>query len=333
MDTYGSRRNYSWAVFLVLVGILLLLNTTEVVGWGIWQYIVRFWPVFIVLIGIKIILGESFLARALEIFFTILLTVAVFGVAYIQYTAKGVQFLPKSVNEWILEGGSGMFNLTEDNVQSEIYVSFDEYQNIVERNLLLKMGAGSMNIIEDGEANEYLRIKQNHPRVYEDSVLEQSEMNGALSLNFLSASPKSFNLFPNESSYDISIGQLSLPTTLDIDIGTGSGELDLQRLPVKDFYTKIGAGNFSATFSRYSLPSGDIFFNIGTGKMTLYIPERIGYMFEYDLGVGQINVEGKDISDFSTGRGKYTSSNYEDADIKLDMIVNVGVGSFTIKTN
>ena len=55
MDTYGSKRNYSWAVFLVLVGILLLLNTTGVVGWGIWQYIARFWPVFIVLIGIKII--------------------------------------------------------------------------------------------------------------------------------------------------------------------------------------------------------------------------------------------------------------------------------------
>ena len=333
MDTYGSRRNYSWAVFLVLVGILLLLNTTGVVGWGVWQYIVRFWPVFIVLIGIKIILGNSFLAKALEIFFTILLTVAVFGVAYIQYTAKGIDFLPKQVNDWILEGGSGVFNLTKDNVQSEISVSVDEYENIVERNLVLKMGAGSMNIVEDGEAKEYLHINQDHPRVYENSVLEQSEREGVLNLDFSTASPKNFNLFPTESTYDITLGQLGIPSTFDIEIGAGKGELDLQTLPVKDFYTKVGAGSFSATFSRYSIPTGDIYFNIGTGQMTLYIPERIGYVFEYDLGVGKINVEGQDISDFSTGRGKYTSSNYKDADIKLNMIVNVGVGTFTIKNN
>ena len=333
MDTYGSRRNYSWAVFLVLVGILLLLNTTGAIGWGIWQYIVRFWPVFIVLIGIKIILGESVLAKALEIFFTILLTVLVFGVAYIQYTSKGIDFLPQSVNDWILQGGSGVFNLTKDNVQSELSVAIDEYEDLTERNLVIQMGAGSMKIVEDGEIQKYLHIKQDHPRIYEDSVIEQSERDGVLDLKFITASPKNFNLFPNESSYDISIGQLGLPTTLDIDIGAGSGELELEQLPVRDFYTKVGAGKFSATFSKFSIPTGDIFFNIGTGQMTLYIPERVGYMFEYDLGVGKINVEGQDISDFSTGRGKYTSSNYKDADIKLNMIVNVGVGTFTIKNN
>ncbi len=328
-----NKRNYSWAIFLVLVGILFLLNTTGLVGWGIWEYIVRFWPVMIILIGIKIILGNSAIAKALEIIITIVLTLGVFGAAYIQYTANGISFVPKSVNDWVLKGGGGMFNLSKDNVQNEIYVSFDEYTNIEERDIKIDVGAGKMSIVEDSEIEDYFFVSQDYPRIYQDSQLTKNEKDGILSLDFKSASSKNFNLFPNEATYDITLGQLEIPTTLDLEIGAGSGVLDLQVLPVNDFYADIGAGELDVTFSKYSIPSGDIFFNIGAGKMELTIPSRVGYIFEYDLGVGKINIEGKDISDFSTGSGKYTSSNYKEAEINITMNVNVGVGSFVLKSN
>ena len=328
-----NKRNYSWAVFLVLVGILFLLNTTGLVGWGIWEYIVRFWPVMIILIGIKIILGNSVIAKTLEILFTIVLTVGVFGAAYIQYTANGISFMPKSVNDWVLKGGGGMFNLSKDNVDSEMNVSFEEFTGIEERDLKINVGAGKMNVLEDSELEDYIYVKENYPRIYQESELSKSEKEGILSLEYKSPSSKSFNLFPNESTYDITLGQLEIPTTFDIDMGAGSGVLDLQTLPVNDFYAKVGAGELDVTFSKYSIPSGDMFFNIGAGKMELTIPSRVGYIFEYDLGVGKINIDGKDISDFSTGSGKYTSANYKDADIKITMNVNVGVGSFVLKTN
>ncbi|MDY0097383.1 MAG: LiaF-related protein [Candidatus Dojkabacteria bacterium] len=328
-----NKRNYSWAVFLVLVGILFLLNTTGLVGWGIWEYIVRFWPVMIILLGIKIILGNSVIAKTLEIIITIILTVGVFGLAYIQYTANGISFLPKNVNDWVLKGGSGMFNISKDNVQNEMSVTFDEYTDIEERDIKIYVGAGKMSIEEDSEIEDYFFVSQDYPRIYKDSELTKSEKEGVLSLDFKSASPSNINLFPSESIYDITLGQLEIPTTFDIEIGAGSGMLDLQTLPVNDFYAKIGAGELDATFSKYSIPSGEMFFNVGAGKMELTIPSSIGYIFEYDLGVGKINIDGKDISDFSTGTGKYTSPNYDEAQIKITMNVNVGVGSFILKSN
>ena len=53
---------------------------------------------------------------------------------------------------------------------------------------------------------------------------------------------------------------------------------------------------------------------------------------EYDLGVGNINVNGRDVAEVSS-RGEYTSSNYKSADVKLKLVVSVGVGSFNLRSN
>ena len=103
-------------------------------------------------------------------------------------------------------------------------------------------------------------------------------------------------------------------------------------LPINDFYSKVGAGDLDVSFSKYSVPSGEMFLDIGAGKMTLRLPERVGYLIEYDLGVGNISVNGKDVAEVSS-KGEYTSSNYEKADVKLKLVVTVGVGSFNVKSN
>ncbi len=43
--------------FLVLgAGVVLLLNTLDVVTWAVWQEIARFWPVLLIAIGLSAIL-------------------------------------------------------------------------------------------------------------------------------------------------------------------------------------------------------------------------------------------------------------------------------------
>ncbi len=44
---------------------------------------------------------------------TIVLTIMVFVVAYIQYTKQGIEFLPKKINDWVLQGGGGVFNFKQ----------------------------------------------------------------------------------------------------------------------------------------------------------------------------------------------------------------------------
>ena len=46
-------------LLLVALGVLLLLNVTGAVGFGIWLELVKYWPVLLVLIGLEIILARS----------------------------------------------------------------------------------------------------------------------------------------------------------------------------------------------------------------------------------------------------------------------------------
>lgn len=315
----------------MLVGILFLLNTTGMVGWGIWEYIVRFWPIFIILLGIKIILGESVLAKSVEIFFTLFLTVSVFVIAYVQYTAKGVAFLPDRVNQWVLEGGSGIFNLSKENTTENLKISGDQYAEVSERELNIDVGAGKLTLVED-DIEEYIQVTQEYPIAYTKPILKEDFKDGVLELTYQGASSQRFNMFTNEFKYDITLGQLEVPTSVDLSLGTGDGDISFEMLPINDFYSKVGAGDLDVSFSKYSVPSGEMFLDIGAGKMTLRLPERVGYLIEYDLGVGNISVNGKDVAEVSS-KGEYTSSNYEKADVKLKLVVTVGVGSFNVKSN
>ncbi len=326
-----QSRNYSWAVFLILVGGMLLLNSTDIVGWGVWIYIVRFWPILIVLIGLRIILGNSGVAKFIGMIFTIVLTLGAFAVGYIQFTQEPITFFPTKVNEWVLEGGSGVFNLNKEIVQKEYVISSDQYSNVSERVFRIDAGACTLNLSEQDIDNHFL-VNSKYPQGYKEPLLTHSQSLGILDIDFKSAQPQSFFLFFDNSEYEMSIGELDILSDFDIKLGAGSGNVILEEVPVKDLWAEVGAGKLDIELGSGSIPKGETKLTVGAGKMNLILPSRVGYTLEYDLGIGNITVDGKSVSEITGGRGKYISSNYVNSDIKLTVFVNVGVGSFNIES-
>ena len=45
-----------WGIFLVFLGIIFLLQTLNVLPWGLWGTLWRYWPVLIIIIGLGILL-------------------------------------------------------------------------------------------------------------------------------------------------------------------------------------------------------------------------------------------------------------------------------------
>lgn len=329
MEIQSSGRNYSWPLFLILVGLLLLLNTTGYVGWGIWVYISRFWPVLVILIGIKIVLGNTFLAKSVEILATLVLTLFVFGVAYIQYTNSGLQFLPSNVNSWVLDGGSGPFNLNKDNVQGEKRIEKGKYEDLESVKFYVDLGAGSMKISDD-IIDDFLVITEDYPATFKTPVLQENEKEGVLELKYGSASFNQFNVFPTESNYEIVMGRVDVPFEFDITIGAGNGNVNIEKIPITNFYTQVGAGRLDIVLGKDSVPTGEVYFDIGAGNMSLTLPESVEYELEYELGVGEIKIEGERIKNMPSGTGEYTSDGYSSSTSRVKINVNVGVGSFNI---
>ncbi len=45
-----------WGIFLLFLGIVFLLQTLDVLNWGLWRTLWRFWSVLIIIIGLVILL-------------------------------------------------------------------------------------------------------------------------------------------------------------------------------------------------------------------------------------------------------------------------------------
>ncbi len=45
-----------WGIFLLFLGVVFLLQTLNVLPWGLWGTLWRFWPVLIIIIGLGILL-------------------------------------------------------------------------------------------------------------------------------------------------------------------------------------------------------------------------------------------------------------------------------------
>jgi hypothetical protein len=324
-----GKKNYSWAAFLIIIGIVLLLNTTNVIGWGIWLYAYRFWPVLVVLLGLRIILGGSLVARILQMIFTIVLTGGVFLVSYIQYTEKPLEFLPSKINNWVLEGGQGIFNLAVETVEGEYSVSSSEFESTQKGELNFDLSASSFTIKEE-DIDDLIYVNALYPKTYDEPELNATQQEDLLNIEFKSASANSVYLFSNKSEYDITIDKQEIPYDINLKLGAGQGEMVLEEIPVEDFYTDIGAGKMEVSLGVNSIPTGDVRITVGAGKMKLILPSRVGYQIEYDLGVGNIQVDGEEVSGLSAGRGKLTSDNYNDTDLLLNMYITVGVGTFEI---
>ncbi len=62
-----------WGIFLLFLGIVFLLQTLNVLPWGLWGTLWRLWPVLIIVIGLGILL------RHYNAWLVSLLVLAIFG--------------------------------------------------------------------------------------------------------------------------------------------------------------------------------------------------------------------------------------------------------------
>jgi len=54
-----ETKNIFSALFLIMAGIILLLNNFGILSWAVWLILFRFWPLFLIVWGIEIALGRN----------------------------------------------------------------------------------------------------------------------------------------------------------------------------------------------------------------------------------------------------------------------------------
>jgi hypothetical protein len=207
-----------WGIFLLFLGVVLLLQTFNVLPWSLWGTLWRFWPALIIIIGLAILL------RHINIWLVSLLTVIILGgslgIAIWQNGNLQEGITTKSYNQSI-------GNLE----QAEINIDFTA-GSITSGNL----PSASVNLFEaEAEAkNDKSSMKVDFNQQGRDGTLSLNSINqqywptGGISwdVNFTSAIPLSLNIKSTASSNTFDFSDLNL-SNLTIDTNASSSNVSL----------------------------------------------------------------------------------------------------------
>ena len=325
-----ERKDVVFAIFLIFIGFIFLLNTTGVIGWGIWQYILRFWPVFLILGGVKLILSDSLITNIILSVFALILFILVGIYSYTSYSSKTIQFIPNCMNKFIFNNPNWLDSRRGGEIEEDLVIKSEEYENIESRVLNIDIGASEFFLDDEGKDDEYISLSSIYTEGYIEPSFESEAKDKELTMTFKTISPQTFGLWEsNSTEFDLSLGNTDLATDINVVLGAGKGEIDLNSLNIANLNIQVGAGKLNMTLDEDAIPT-DLSIDLGAGSMVLNIPEEVGYTLSYDLGVGEITENGNEIATFLGKNSDFNSENYDSAEKKITIVARVGVGSLEI---
>jgi hypothetical protein len=117
-----------------------------------------------------------------------------------------------------------------------------------------------------------------------------------------------------------------VPIDLNVQMGAGESDLDLDSLTLTGVDLQMGAGE--TTVDLTGSYDRDIAATIegGVGEATVQLPSEIGVRVNAEGGLGQINAEG-----LQREGDAYVNDAYGDSDVTLDVDVRGGVGQINLE--
>ncbi|MFC2017501.1 LiaI-LiaF-like domain-containing protein [Chloroflexota bacterium] len=287
-----------WGIFLLFLGIVFLLQTLEVLPWGLWGTLWRFWPALIIIIGLGILL------RGYNIWLVSLLVLAIFGaclgIAICQYEASTPPgMVTKSYSEPLgdIERGQIEIDFTAGSIT------------------MGSLPPTSPNFVEAGS-----RIRNGHKPMNVDFHQEDGE--GKL---YLSTANQRF-LGEDGIKWEVRFAQ-NIPLAINIKSAVSNMELDLSELKVTEFRLDVDAGNCEVTMPS-SAGTTHAYIKTDVANVEVAIPDEVAARIQVDIDLSVFDI---DESRFSQQGDYYMSQDFDSAENRIELEIDCDVGRVRVR--
>jgi hypothetical protein len=294
--TYHS--GLTWPIFLIGVGTILLLNTLGWLSWGIWSVLLRLWPVLLIAGGVDLLIGRR---SAIGRIVAALLIIAVLG-------------------------GSVWFALRyPDRLGGEEQALAFPRDDIASAEVNIEMAVGDLQLETLSDAPDLLtgtvslhRSEELEQRFTQDD--ERAELHLVASGSWYGPGVN----FGPQYSWDLAVNE---NVSLDLRAGfaIGRARLALADATVETLETEMAIGETVLILPR----TGDYTAIVdgAIGSVVILVPEGLGVRLHSDAGLVDVDIpEGYTNSD-----GVYESADYAEADHRVDLTVDMGIGSVEVR--
>jgi len=287
-----------WGIFLLFLGVVFLLQTLNILPWGLWEILWRFWPVLIIIIGLGILL------RRYNVWLVSLLVLAIIsaclGIAIWQYGLSPALGMV-SYSEPL--GNMERAQIEVDFTAGDIHIGSlpPGSPNFVEVASEVRNSDGSMNVDfrqQDGVGTLRLSIgRVNRPFWGGDGIRWE--------VNFTR----------------------NIPLTLNIKSAVSNTELYLSELKVTELRLDVDAGNCkvmmpSSTGTTYAYIKSDV------ANLEVNVPDGVAAKIRLDTDLSASDV---DESRFPKQGDYYISDNFDTAQNRIYLEIESDVGRVQVK--
>lgn len=291
------ERRTGIGIFLLFAGILWLLMNFGILSWSILDAAFQLWPLIFVVIGISLIFSNNTIVR----------------------TGAWLVFLAAIILYGTFVPGNAGRNTADPNLQSNIAVE----KPTETQNGLLKLGLGGANL-EIGSTSTNLISGEFSDRDIEHSVKYENGNETAV----VEIDKKRVTVINRESISGNC--QLSLNDSVlwDMEMKTGAirGDMDLSGLKVRNLDIDVGAAKLDLTLGS-GYPATYVKMDAGASSIDVNVPAESGVKVKLD---GALNGTNLGELGWSKQGDWYVSPNYDSASSKIDMDIDMGVGSFKV---
>lgn len=308
MEMHARRGNLVGPVVLIGAGIVFLLNNMGVLSWNVWEILLRLWPVLLIAIGLDILIGRRSAVGSLVI--VVLLLGVLAGAIWLAMpgmtlaaTASGPAFTAEQISQ-PLEGA------TKANVRIAPGVG----------ELRVAAGSESAGLVEGTVAlgrNE--RLSRDFSKSGDTAHLALSTSGSTAWWPFSFGEPRWQN-----KVWDLKLNR-DVSMDLKLETGVGKTDADLSRLTLTNLQVDAGVGQTLVTLPRQGRLTASV--QAGVGEVQVKIPAGMAARIQTNGGLGKTDVQGN----YRQQNNDYVSPNYENAENRVDLKIDGGVGRVLVQ--
>jgi hypothetical protein len=295
---------------LILVGVLLLLQNLGLVSAEIWSNLGRLWPLLLVLVGLEVLLGRYLGGWTM------------LGIMLLALVGAGI---------WATATAGSVTQASDTRTLDQ---SLD---GATSANVAVSFGAGhlSLSSLPSGDPDQLGSVTVQGPANVEPTVHYEVQ-NGVGQLQYGVSGRNGFasSALPmlagrSAPSPRMSVALTpSVPLTVTVRTGAADAQLDFSQLRASELDVSVGASAAQLTLPA-NAGSTTAHVKGGLTALTLVVPPGVAAQVHYRGGLNALDIDQTRFP--AVGNGEYRSPDYDSATNRVDLYVDSGLASVTIR--
>ncbi|MHB1133557.1 MAG: LiaI-LiaF-like domain-containing protein [Chloroflexota bacterium] len=311
----ARRHSIVWPTILIGFGLLFLAQNMGLVGGNVWWGLWQLWPLLLVAVGIDLIFNRSLWGGLIGAL--LVLAVGAALVLGLRFTAEAPYY-----NLRVFDRSASASVVTERIVE--------ELGPTRQATVTLNHGFGSLQLGATA-ANSGLLVDAALPRPEHGQVVRSVDRQGERATvtfrdRWNGSTPAVLD--GDEYNWNVQLSPL-VATDLRVDSGASSVNLDLRDLNVRSATLNTGAGSTTVFAPRAGQSSLNI--KAGAAAIDVTVPEGTAARVTVKNGIGSTSVDQRRFPTVGSSNNTYQSPNYATAANRVDITIESGVSSVTVR--